>query len=77
MHDYDKDILLKRPCQALLLGVYWCMFIGALGGTAKDVGFGEAVAGPVKEVGAAVIVEEDLSPFYPPDSDVVNNTRCI
>ena len=48
-----------------------------MGGTAKDVGFGEAVAGPVKEVGAAVIVEEDLSPFYPPDSDVVNNTRCI
>jgi hypothetical protein len=41
------------------------------------VGFGEKLAGSVKKVVAVVIVEEDLSPFYPPDNDMVNHTRRV
>jgi hypothetical protein len=41
------------------------------------VGFGEKLAGSVKKVIAVVIVDEDLSPFYPPDDDMVHNTRGI
>jgi hypothetical protein len=41
------------------------------------VGFGEKLAGSVKKVVAVVIVDEDLSPFYPPDNDVMNTAWCI
>jgi len=44
---------------------------------AKDVSFGEELPDPVKEVLSILIVEKDLSPFYPPDDDMVHNTRGI
>ena len=39
---------------------------------AKDMAFGEKLADSVKEG-----IDEDLSPFYPPDDDVMDNTRSI
>jgi hypothetical protein len=35
------------------------------------------LADSVKKVFSILIVEEDLSPFYPPDDDMVHNTRRI
>jgi hypothetical protein len=41
------------------------------------VGFWEKLADSVKKVFSILIVQEYLSPFYPPDDDMVQNTWRI
>jgi hypothetical protein len=46
-------------------------------GIAKGVGFGKELADSVKKVVSILIVQKYLSPFYPPDDNMVQNPRGI